>query len=199
MNDTPVHRRTIGVDSYDEGTSLRVVGRLRDERPGQHHPVLHDMELRLLVSVPELRITAAEAAMHAFPHDECPFIAPRFAQLEGLSVARGFTRALRELFAGVSGCQHLHELARVTGPAVFQANAALRARDRDAPAGGPPADPDAVLGALRGSCHVWAPGGVGQRKLELGWSPGGQQYPVPALDLLRGRPGTSAAHDRSVP
>jgi len=187
VNDTPLHRRTIQVDSYEEDDALRVVGRLRDERPGQRVPVLHDMELRLRVRVHELRIVRAQAQMHAFPHDECPFIAPKFAQLEGLSISRGFTRALRELFAGVSGCQHLHELARVTGPAVFQANAALRARARHASGQYTPPDPEVTMRALRGTCHVWAPDGPGQQKLELGWRPGGSEYPVPPVAQVRGR------------
>jgi hypothetical protein len=68
---------------------------------------------------------------------------------------------------------------------VFQANAALRARQRDAAGQDPPVDPSAVMGTLRGSCHLWAPGGVGQQKLELGWRPGGSQYPVPTLERLR--------------
>ncbi len=187
-SDSPVHRRTLQVESFHEDATLRVVGRLRDERPlRQARPVLHDMELRLRVSLPGLQILAAEAQMRAFPHDECPFIAPTFAQMQGLSVTRGFTRALRELFAGVSGCTHLHELARVTGPAVFQAAAALRAQARDAAGPGTPVDPDLTLRVLRGTCHVWAPDGPGQQKLELGWRPGGAGYPAPSVQRLRER------------
>ena len=184
---TPVHRRTLQVESYHEDGTLRVVGRLRDERPlREAHPTLHDMELRLRVALPGLTITEAAAQMHAFPHDECPFVAPKFAQMQGLSVTRGFTRALRELFAGVSGCTHLHELARVTGPAVFQAAVTLRAQARDAAGPGTSQDPDLMWRALRGTCNVWAPDGPGQQKLELGWRPGGAEYPAPALERLRG-------------
>jgi hypothetical protein len=186
VSDRPVHRRTISVDSYEEGEALRVVGRLRDERPAQEsHQLVHDMELNLRVSLHDMRIVEADAQMHAFPHDECPFVAPRFAELAGLSVTRGFTRALRELFAGVSGCQHLHELARVTGPAVFQANAALRFRQLEASRAA--LDPEATLGAMAGMCHVWSADGVGKQKLELGWVPGGPEYPVPSRARLRER------------
>jgi hypothetical protein len=188
VNDVPVHRRTIAVDSYDEGGTLRVVGRLRDERPSGETPQLvHDMELRLRVSLPDMVITEAEAYMRAFPHDECPFISPKFAQMVGLSVTRGFTRALRELFAGISGCQHLHELARVTGPAVFQANAALRFREREGQLAAAAADPEAVMRSMRGMCHVWTPDGPAAQKLELGWTPGGPEYPVPSVAALRER------------
>jgi hypothetical protein len=181
----PLHRRSITVEAYDEPDVLRVVGRLRDERPwSEQVPVLHDMELAMSVSLDGLVITAAKATMHAFPHDECPFISPKFAQLEGLSISRGFTRSLRELFAGVSGCQHLHELARVCGPAVFQAATSLRARARSQQEAVAPA-PAAVTAAMRGTCHVWAPGGPGEQKIELGWRPDGARYPAPAADSMR--------------
>lgn len=184
MTETPLHRRTIQVDSYDEGDTLRVVGRLRDERPWHDtRSVLHDMELRLRVEVAGLRIVGAEAQMHAFPHEECPFVAPKFAELVGLSIARGFTRALRESFAGVSGCQHLHELARVTGPAVFQAATSRRARLRLEHGVG--VAPDELARTMTGTCHIWSPGGPGPTKLELGWRPGSATYPAPSVERLR--------------
>ncbi len=184
MSETALHRRTVQVDCYDEGDETRVVSRLCDERPwAGSRSVLHDMELRLLVSLSDLRIVVAEAQMHAFPHEECPFIAPKFAQLEGLTITRGFTRALRESFAGVSGCQHLHELARVTGPAVFQARTSRRARLREAQRGAMSA-PDDVARGLRDTCHIWSSDGPGPRKLQLGWRPGSTVYPVPSVERL---------------
>ena len=41
--------------------------------------------------------------MHTFPHTECPVIEPAFAELEGLSVARGYTREVQTRFGGTSG------------------------------------------------------------------------------------------------
>jgi hypothetical protein len=178
----PLHRRSIQVECFEDGDRLRVVSRLRDERPWHDTlPVLHDMALELTVR--NMIIESATAVMNAFPHDECPFITPKFAALEGLSITRGFTRALRELFAGISGCQHLHELARVTGPAVFQASASLRARQRHtAGPDAPPLDPSKLLG----SCHIWSAGGLGPQKLELGWRPGpDSEYPAPSVERLR--------------
>jgi hypothetical protein len=32
-----------------------------------------------------------------------------------------------------------------------------------------------------GTCHVWAPDGVGMRKIEAGWVPGTVAFPVPLL------------------
>lgn len=190
MSDDLLHRRSIEVNCYDDGEFIRSVARLRDERPWNDRvPVLHDMELSLRVSLADMVITDADATMHTFPHEECPFIAPKFRQLEGLSITRGFTRALRELFAGVSGCAHLHELARVSGPAVFQATAAHRARH----AGSGTVDADEgqlrrIAKNMNGTCHVWATGGYGEQKLELGWRPGLTVYPAPAVETLRQQP-----------
>jgi hypothetical protein len=183
MTSQPLHRRAITVDCFEDGDALQVVSQLRDERPWHGTvPILHDMTLELTVR--NMIIESATATMNVFPHDECPFISPKFAQLEGLSISRGFTRSLRELFAGISGCQHLHELARVTGPAVFQAGASLRARQNHK--AGPDATPMDPSG-LVGSCHIWSAGGRGQQKLELGWRPGGtSEYPAPSVERLRG-------------
>jgi hypothetical protein len=188
MSETPVHRRSIEIDSYLEGDTLRVVGQLRDERPwSDTRRIMHDMELRLRVRLADMTIVEADAQMHTYPHDECPFILPKFAQLEGLSITRGFTRALREAFAGVSGCQHLHELARVAGPAVFQATAAMRSARRNPDDPATFDDPERTLRAMNSTCHIWAPDGVGPQKLELGWRAGQRDYPAPSVERLRAR------------
>jgi hypothetical protein len=188
MSETPMHRRSVQVDSYLEGDTLRVIGQLRDERPwSDNRRILHDMELRLRVRLSDMTIVEADAKMHTFPHDECPFILPKFAQLEGLSITRGFTRSLRDAFAGVSGCQHLHELARVAGPAVFQATAAIRSSKRDPDDPRTLDDPEKTLRALTGTCHIWAPDGAGPQKLDLGWRAGTSDYPAPSVETLQAR------------
>ena len=126
-----VHRRSIIMDSYaPDDEHVTVVGRLTDVQPwgGPGHQVIHDMTLTATVRLADLVITAAEAGMGSFPHTECPFIAPAFAQLEGLSVRRGFTKELRQRLGGVSGCAHLGELARAMGPAIVRTSAASHHR-----------------------------------------------------------------------
>ena len=176
---TAVHRRSIMMDSYPlDDEHVTVVGRLTDVEPwaDSGHEVIHDMTLTVTVRLADLVITAAVAAMGSFPHAECPFIAPAFAQLEGLSVRRGFTKELRQRFGGVSGCAHLGELARAMGPAIVRTTAASRHRQTvagDAGAGPAPLP--------LGSCHVWAPDGPGVRKMEAGWVPGTVPFPVPPV------------------
>jgi hypothetical protein len=189
-----VHRRSIIMDSYPvDDEHVTVVGRLTDVQPWGEpgHDVIHDMTLTVTVRLDDLVITSAEAGLDTFPHAECPFIAPAFAQLAGLSVRRGFTRELRERLGGVSGCAHLGELARAMGPAVVRTSAASRHRQvtdgpggislaGTSPVGTSPASADPVLLPL-GTCHVWAPDGPGVRKVEAGWVPGRVPFPIPPV------------------
>jgi hypothetical protein len=181
----PVHRRTIEYEAFDSDGSLTVVGKLRDSRPWAKAPDIervHDMELRVTVRMADFTITDADAVMHTFPHAECPAIVDAFHGLVGLSVARGYTRAVQERLGGVSGCTHLEHLARSLGPVVIQAATSCLARSR---ADGEPQQGSGDTGAnplaIRNSCHVWAEDGVGEQKLALGWQPGRDDYPAPAL------------------
>jgi Protein of unknown function (DUF2889) len=181
---TAVHRRSIIMDSYPlDDEHVTVVGRLTDLEPwaDSGHEVIHDMTLTVTVRLADLVITSAVAAMGSFPHAECPFIAPAFAQLEGLSVRRGFTKELRQRLGGVSGCAHLGELARAMGPAIVRTSAASHHRQVIADrANGSPADAGPAPLPL-GSCHVWAADGPGVRKIEAGWVPGTVPFPVPPV------------------
>jgi Protein of unknown function (DUF2889) len=200
-----VHRRTIEMDAFDLDGEIRVVGRLRDDRPWHPDPVLesvHHMELEITVAKAGLVITAAEARMHMFPHAECPQITPVFdgpGGLVGLSIGRGYTRAVQERFSGVKGCAHLAHLSTVLGPVVVQAVTSARARERVATeaalAEGLPGGPgDGATGAGAGwsgpmvnTCHIWAEGGIGQQKIDLGWRPGRDGFPAVPLPEIRRR------------
>ncbi len=186
----PVHRRTMDFEVFEAHGDLVVVGRLRDERPWaagtdkvEH---VHDIELSVTVRRPELVITEAAATMRRFPHAECPQIEAAFAGLVGLSVARGYTRAVQERFGRALGCSHLEFLARAIGPVVVQAIPSSAARRAEGDRAGA-IMAEAGAGWLADTCHVWAAGGPGQHKLALGWRPGQGGYPAPSLVELRRR------------
>lgn len=185
--EVPLHRRTVSVTAYDEGGGeISVEAELRDERPWVAEPdagVVHRMVLAVRVRLADMVIVAADADMRTFPHAECPLITPVFEGLVGLSVAAGYNRAIQERFRGVSGCSHLYELARVLGPAVVQAGISANAGLRMA--GRPSDGPRSTAGVLN-SCHIWAPGGVGLRKLDAGWRPGTGPRPVPEAEVFEG-------------
>ena len=184
----PVHRRTISMEVFEDGSSIEVVGRLRDERPWAdgvlHAALIHDMDLRLKVDRSTLTITVARATMNTFPHAECPTITPSFEALVGLSVARGYTREVQERFGRAKGCSHLEFLARALGPVVVQAIPSSAARNPD-----PASLGESVAGGgwLTNTCHLWAEGGLGQQKLEIGWRPGIGEYPAPSLVEIKRR------------
>jgi hypothetical protein len=183
----PVHRRNIEFTAYDEDEELRVVGRLCDSRPWAEGTTavvsVHDLELAVTVRLADLTITTAVATMHTFPHTECPTIEDHFGELVGLSVARGYTRAVQERFGGPRGCTHLEQLARSLGPVVIQAVTSRRASHL---ARGEAADLLSGGGSpwARDSCHVWAEGGVAEQKLAAGWRPGVGPYPSPAVQTF---------------
>ena len=154
------------------------------------------MELEVVVGKADLVIREAVATMHAFPHEECPDIAPVFAGLVGLSVARGYVKEVQRRFVGAAGCSHLDHLARGLGPAVIQSLATSHARSmraaRDAAetAGEPFAMPPGArpqVAWLRNTCHLWADDGVGEQKIALGWVAVEDEYPVPRIEVLIGR------------
>ncbi len=185
MTAVPVHRRSIEYEAFEDDGALTVVGKLRDSRPWAQSPDIeriHDMELRVTVRLADFTITDADAVMRTFPHFECPAIVEAFRGLVGLSVARGYTRAVQERFAGVSGCTHMEHLARSLGPVVIQAATSTMARSRT---GGRTELSHADTGtsplAIRNSCHIWAEDGIAEQKLALGWQPGRDDYPAPAL------------------
>jgi hypothetical protein len=181
----PVHRRSIEYEAFEVDGALTIVGKLRDSRPWAQSPDIervHDMELRVTVRLTDFTITDADAVMHTFPHFECPAIVGAFRGLVGLSVARGYTRAVQERFGGVSGCTHMEHLARSLGPVVIQAATSTMARSRttgQTELGA--ADTGTSPLAIRNSCHIWAEDGIAEQKLTLGWRPGQDDYPAPAL------------------
>jgi hypothetical protein len=142
------------------------------------------MELTLEVWRADLVITSAEATMHAFPHAECPQIEGAFAGMVGLSIGRGYTKAITERFVGVLGCSHLEHLARSLGPAVIQAVASGYSKQFADGVLPPPSARPSRAPWLVNTCHIWAEGGIGERKIALGGFPSDREYPVPLLEVL---------------
>ncbi|MBI3028839.1 MAG: DUF2889 domain-containing protein [Candidatus Rokubacteria bacterium] len=153
----PVHVRTIRVEAIESGPGeLGVTGTLLDERPrGQVRwegddgaRVIHDMTVTLRVRYPDFVITAARATMAAHPYTICPEALPPVEQLVGLSVARGFVRAVQERLGRERGCAHLTALILAMAPVVKQGAGAAFRGERDAPRAAD--DPWFI-----NTCHAW--------------------------------------------
>ncbi|MCU1345914.1 MAG: hypothetical protein JWL70_2180 [Acidimicrobiia bacterium] len=183
MSRPAAHRRTITYDSSFEGDELTMHAHLVDERPWDNEGagyVLHDLELTAVVRRSDLVIQAVSVQMNAFPQSECPDIAPAFESLVGLSVSRGYTKAVQERVGSTAGCAHLDQLARGLGPAAIQAS--ISARKQEMIEQGIKPGVDSLT--ISNTCHVWADGGPAQRKLELGGWTASTPRPIPRLEVF---------------
>jgi hypothetical protein len=184
-------RRTIDMHVFERDGYHVVIGSLHDQRPwasGQVGPRhVHHMELGIVVRCADLIIVDAAATMDRFPHPECTNIESAFSELIGMSVARGYTRAVQDRFGRQRGCSHLEFLARALGPVVIQAMTAAAARRMEEEGA------DAVVGTggglewLTNTCHIWSEDGIGMQKLAAQWHPGNGEYPAPSLVEIRRR------------
>ncbi len=146
---------------------------------------VHHMVVELRVAVPGLVITDVDVVFETHPNPTCPSITEHYGNLVGLSVARGFTHRVRELFGGPRGCTHTTALLQAMAPAVVQAMWALRMKSYRAPSGGSVgASADQREAAIAGNlntCHVWAEDGEHVAFLRRGGAP---RPPIPVLARL---------------
>ena len=179
-----LHTRDYRVDVYRAGPDrMRLRGQLRDTKPdglwlleGDDPVTVHHMIVDLLVEVPSLAILAAEPVMATHPHRECTGILTRYDALVGLSIARGFTHKVRELFGGPRGCTHVTMLLQAMAPVALQALFAFVE-----PEAGTPVDLElrderrrAGFERNRNTCHVWAEDGPLFERLDAG-----EEVPMP--------------------
>lgn len=164
----PLHTRDYQVRAFkvdDETLILR--GAVRDTKPpglfieDDVEPLpIHHMVVQLTVAWPSLTITDAGALFEVHPQSLCPNVAPSYEQLEGLSIARGFTSKVRALFGGPRGCTHVTALLLAMAPVAIQCNWSMRvAKSREL--GDPPRSEltpemrELLIAPNLNTCHVW--------------------------------------------
>jgi DUF2889 family protein len=150
---------------------LLIRGAVRDQKPpdlyiaDDDQPLtIHHMQIDLEVGFPSLEIVAAAVRFETHPHGGCPSIIDHYGGLVGLSIARGFTHKVRELFGGPRGCTHTTALLQAMAPVAVQCFWSMNASD--ASAASEPHDEQAVRERRRAgwvsnlnTCHVWAEDG----------------------------------------
>ena len=169
--DQLIHERAYVVRAYRKGTDTLVLrGSVRDQKPpGLYVPsdpeplTVHHMIVDLTISVPSLEITGAKAVLETHPHAACPRIEDHYGKLVGLSIARGFTHKVRELFGGPRGCTHTTALLQAMAPVAVQSMWSFRVAQAKEN-GNPSAfsSPESRQGALMmnlNTCHIWAEDG----------------------------------------
>ena len=177
----PLHERTYSIQVFRRHAGCIVLqGTVHDEKPpglyidDDPDPLtMHRMRVELEVEYPALVISRAEVEFHDFPQTLCPMIADDYDALVGVSITRGFTHRVRELFGGPKGCAHVTALLQAMAPAVVLSPWSMGIHnDRGASA----VDDSSTLDGSGGrrqpppadSCHVWASGGVLVTMVERG-------------------------------
>ena len=145
---------------------IDIDGRFIDTRPFAYHSpwrgelqagsVLHQMQLRLTLDR-QRSIRSVVSAMPNTPYAGCPEVNPNFQRLVGLSIGRGFRKAMREKLDGINGCTHVIALLDAMAAAAVQAFASLANLPRA------PGDPEPVrifnVDALVNTCYSYRPDG----------------------------------------
>jgi Protein of unknown function (DUF2889) len=168
-----LHDREYRVRAYRAADDrLLVRGAVRDQKPPGMYVdddpdplTVHHMQVELEIAFPSLEITRATATLEIHPNATCPRIEDHYGELVGLSIARGFTNRVRELFGGPRGCTHTTALIQAMAPVAVQCFWSMRASTArrngvDVPFQPPDAEHrDAAWRLNVGSCHVWAEDG----------------------------------------
>ena len=161
---------------------LLIRGAVRDQKPpGLYLDIdpepltVHHMQVDIEVAFPSLEIVDARVVFETHPHETCPVITTHYDGMIGLSIARGFTHKVRELFGGPRGCTHTTALLQAMAPVAVQCTWSMRASfgrrsgDGDVPAGGLTEEQRRALWATNlNTCHVWAEDGAHVRALQNG-------------------------------
>lgn len=193
-----LHVREYVVRSYrvDE-TTILVRGAVRDRKPpGLYIPTdvdpltIHHMVVDLVVDMTTMTITQAKVVMETHPHTQCPRIEDHYQHLVGLSIARGFTHRVRELFGGPRGCTHTTALLQAMGPVAIQSRWSMSVgaanRTDDQPvrlsSATESADWRSRFSLNLNTCHVWAE----DAEMVQGLAAGGEiEPPIWILDRYR--------------
>jgi hypothetical protein len=196
-----IHQRAYEIGSYFEGDAhFRLIGHIRDVKPDgmwgidDDRPMtIHHMELHLVIEATTLTITEVFTKMHVTPHAECPIIEAAYQQLVGVSIARGFTNKVKELFGGPRGCTHIGALTNAMAPVAMQSVWAFfnRQRDERVTVGVVAADSERLethrkqeMQRNKNTCHVWDENGPLYAKIDAGLGIG---LPLWGIDRLRER------------
>jgi hypothetical protein len=156
---------------------LLIRGAVRDQKPPNLYIVdddqpltIHHMQIDLEVAFPSLEIVAAAVRFETHPHGGCPAIIDHYGGLVGLSIARGFTHKVRELFGGPRGCTHTTALLQAMAPVAVQCFWSMDAADASTTASTEGVDDRRLArwSTNLNTCHVWAEDGELVARLDAG-------------------------------
>jgi hypothetical protein len=178
----PIHTRSYDCEAFAEDDGrLRVRGRLVDTKEQglgliDGEPLeIHNMVIDLFIDPTDFTIVEVIAGMDTHPYDICTDILTDYQRLVGLSISRGYSRKVKELFGGPGGCSHIGALLQAMGPVAVQANWSLvNLRDDLESRIDERTDSDDRARRLRlntNTCHVWREDGPQIAAVNLGTDP----------------------------
>lgn len=194
-----IHRRTYDCEAFDEGDGkLRVRGHLNDTKPNglalmDGEPLtIHDMSVDLVVQTPSFEIIAVEVEMHEHPYQLCRNILDHYQQLVGLTITRGYTHKVRELFGGPSGCSHVGALLQAMGPVAVQATwSMVNLHENPVESLRNELSQEEKTRRFKlnnNTCHVWAEDGEQMGLVEAGKTPQRPGWEIERLVKLGAKP-----------
>ncbi|MBI1205856.1 MAG: DUF2889 domain-containing protein [Azospirillum sp.] len=165
-----IHTRTVTCRGYRRADGLwDIEGHLTDVKSygfandfrGTIEPgdPIHEMWIRLTVDDAFL-VRAIEVVTDKGPFSICPDITANFQCLVGLSIAAGWTRAIKERLGGVRGCTHLVELLGPVATTAFQTVFPILSRERAERRKRHPEEPPLARPVLLDTCHVFDSNGA---------------------------------------
>ncbi|REG86587.1 DUF2889 domain-containing protein [Marinomonas pollencensis] len=128
-----------------------------DGSPVPNGSPFHDISVRLILD-DKFLIHDIEVNMAAFPFPSCGGAVPSFEQIKGTRIGPGWSRWLKENYAGKVGCTHVLELLPVAATTAFQTMWQPLAEKY------PSAVPQALIGLVN-TCHGWSDDGPMVQKL----------------------------------
>ncbi len=186
-----LHHRSYDVRAYRLAADrLMLRGIVHDQKPpgiyfaDDPDPLsVHHMVVDLTLVFPTLEIVAADVTMNVTPHTNCSRIEPDYQQLVGLSIARGFSRHVKNLFGGPSGCTHVGALLQAMAPVAIQSMWSMTGGSRASSDAGTDDDEGRkrAMAFNLNTCHIWAEDGEQVLSLRRGES---LEVPVWAVDRL---------------
>lgn len=166
-----LHERDYKIRSYAAGPGeILIRGQVRDFKPpgvyfddDPNELEIHHMVIDLIVGFPDLVINDVQVRMETHPHGHCINIVDDYRKLTGVSIARGFSQKVRELFGGPRGCAHTTALLQAMAPVAIQSIWSMRQVSQTEQMVAPPIGVDAPPEEIRAqlaynvnTCHVWS-------------------------------------------
>ncbi len=164
-----LHNRKYEVRAWRmSNDKLLLRGAVRDDKPSglyleqDAEPLtIHHMIVDLEVDFPSMDIKRVEVVFESHPHQQCTGIINTYQSLVGISIARGFTNKVKELFGGPRGCTHVGALLNAMAPVAIQCAWSMRVaamRETGDTSEIRPRTPEEFDKALKfniNTCHVW--------------------------------------------